>query len=187
MTKSPVEGSGSNAGLRAVLWLDAAAMAGGQRPRAAVAAVRVLIHPRWRAVLMWRVAQWSVGRRGGRLPALWLTGRILRGCGAELMPTSRIGPGLCLVHTTGLVVGAEVIAGSRLTLHQGVTLGDRYPGGGQPSLGDDVVIGAGATVLGPVALGDGCRIAANAVVLHDVPAGTLAVGVPWRGPSGRTA
>ena len=47
-----------------------------------------------------------------------------------------------------------------------------------PTLGDGVLVGAGAKILGPVWIGDGAQIGANAVVVKDVPARTVAVGVP---------
>ena len=44
--------------------------------------------------------------------------------------------------------------------------------------GDNVLLGAGCCILGEVRIGDGAKIGANAVVLQDVPAGTIAVGIP---------
>jgi acetyltransferase-like isoleucine patch superfamily enzyme len=41
-------------------------------------------------------------------------------------------------------------------------------------------IGSGATILGGVEIGAGAMVAAGAVVTRDVPASTLAVGVPAR-------
>ena len=120
-----------------------------------------LVHARWRAVLVWRVAQHLFGARSGK--PLSVAGRsraVLQG--AELQPKSAVGPGLVLKHTTGLVVGGDVVAGEHLTLHQNVTLGDRRPFGGQPVLGDDVTVGAGACVLGPITIGDRVVVAANA-------------------------
>jgi serine O-acetyltransferase len=141
---------------------------------------KMILHPRFRAIVMYRLAHKLHCRPATRPLAGWLTGRVLRGCGAELAAGSRIGPGLRLRHTTGLVVGAEVVAGRDLTLHQGVTIGDRVPGEGQPAIGDGVFIGAGAAVLGPVTVGDDVVVAAGAVVLSDVPAGVLVAGVPAR-------
>lgn len=129
---------------------------------------------------MYRIAHALHQRAATRPLAGWLAGRILRSCGAEIAPASRIGPGLRLAHTTGLVVGGDVVAGRNLTLHQGVTLGDRQPGQGQPRLGDGVYVGAGAAVLGPVHVGDNAVVAAGSVVLADVPAGAVAAGVPAR-------
>jgi maltose O-acetyltransferase len=48
------------------------------------------------------------------------------------------------------------------------------------TIGDDVWIGAGAIVLGGVTIGDGSVIGAGAVVTGDIPADSVAVGVPAR-------
>jgi serine O-acetyltransferase len=47
-----------------------------------------------------------------------------------------------------------------------------------PVIGNNVDIGAGAKLLGPIKIGDNVIIGANAVVLCDVPANSIAVGVP---------
>lgn len=48
------------------------------------------------------------------------------------------------------------------------------------SIGNNVWIGAGAIILKGVSIGDNAIIAAGAVVTHDVPASSLAAGVPAR-------
>lgn len=45
-------------------------------------------------------------------------------------------------------------------------------------LGEEVWIGRGVTVLGGVTIGDRATVGANAVVTHDVPAGSVVVGIP---------
>lgn len=45
-------------------------------------------------------------------------------------------------------------------------------------IGNNVDIGGGAKVLGRITMGDCVLIGANAVVLRDVPADSIAVGVP---------
>ena len=47
-------------------------------------------------------------------------------------------------------------------------------------IGQDVWLGAGVTVLGGVAIGDGCVVGAGAVVTHDLPCGSISMGVPAR-------
>jgi serine O-acetyltransferase len=47
-----------------------------------------------------------------------------------------------------------------------------------PKIGNGVLLGAGATVLGPVRVGDGCQIGAGTLVISDLPAHSVAVGVP---------
>jgi serine O-acetyltransferase len=45
-------------------------------------------------------------------------------------------------------------------------------------IGNNVDIGAVAKLLGRITIGDNCLIGANAVVIRDVPANSIAVGVP---------
>lgn len=47
-------------------------------------------------------------------------------------------------------------------------------------IGNDVWLSANVTVCGGVSIGDGCVIGAGSVVTHDIPANTLAAGVPCR-------
>lgn len=136
---------------------------------------RLLLYPRMRAVVLFRMGGWC-WRHHLKPVALWLQARSIRAAGAEIHPAALIGPGLCLVHSVGIVIGHEVVAGRDLVLYQGVTLGHRR-GGGQPRLGDRVRIGAGAKVLGPVCIGDDAVVGANSVVLADVPAGATVTGV----------
>lgn len=102
--------------------------------------------------------------------------------GLEVPARLSIGPGLVLPHTVGTILGAGKI-GRNVTIYQQVTLGAKiadfdYDPAQRPEVGDDVLLTAGAKVIGPVQIGDGAIIGANAVVLQDVPANSLAVGVP---------
>lgn len=135
-------------------------------------APRVLMQGRFRAIVLIRISQVSPPWL-----AMWLQYRVLRACGAEVHPRAVIGPGLCLAHTTGLVVGAEARLGSNVVLYQNVTLGHGKSGRGMPSLGNEVRVHAGAVLLGPIVVGDRAVIGANATVLADVPADVVVVGV----------
>ncbi|MGY1779775.1 serine O-acetyltransferase [Geodermatophilus sp. SYSU D01036] len=141
--------------------------------------MKVLLYPRVRAVLWFRLShamwQWPALRP----VALLIQGHVIKIAGAEIHPAAQIGPGLNLVHSVGVVVGHEVVAGAGLALYQGVTLGH---GGrtGQPRLGDKVQVYAGSSVLGGVTLGDNVVVAAGSVVIDDIPDGHVALGTPAR-------
>ena len=86
----------------------------------AVAAVpRVLLQPRFRAVVYFRFSQWAWRRPHGRALAYWFQSRAIRSSGAEIHPAAAIGPGLNVVHSVGIVVGHEVVAGADLVLIRG--------------------------------------------------------------------
>lgn len=149
-----------------------------QRLRLFKVAFSVLAVPRIRALVSLRIGQ-AMYHTGLRPLATYVQGRILGSSGADLSCGAVIGPGFCLPHTAGVVIGDNVVAGARLRVYQGVTLGDRGVGEeGQPTIGDDVTIFAGALVLGPVKIGNGAIVAANSLVVDDVPPHHLAYGAP---------
>lgn len=100
---------------------------------------------------------------------------------AEIDHRARIGPGLYLMHHTGVFVGPVTI-GDNCVLHHNVTIGQRVAAGDQgvPRIGNDVWIGPGATITGDVTIGDGATISAGTVIARDVPARALVTGNPGR-------
>lgn len=96
--------------------------------------------------------------------------------GLELRPRTRVGGGLTIYHGFGIVVNDHTVVGERVTLRNGVTIGNRTPDGASPVIGDDVEFGVGAVVIGDLRIGDGARIGAGAVVLHSVPEGRTVIG-----------
>ncbi len=108
--------------------------------------------------------------------------------GIEIHPGAVIGRRVFIDHGMGVVIGETAVVGDCCTIYQGVTLGGtslkrekRHP-----TLADNVVVGAGAKVLGNITVGSNARVGANSVVLHDVPAGTVVVGVPGQIVTRRT-
>lgn len=91
-----------------------------------------------------------------------------------------MGPGLYIGRFGGIYVNGDVVIGENCNISQQVVLGqaNRMPRMGSPVLGDRVFLAAGSKVIGHVHLGDDSAIGANAVVTKDVPAGSVAVGVP---------
>lgn len=100
---------------------------------------------------------------------------------ADIDHRAQIGPGLFLMHHTGVFIGPAVI-GDNCVLHHNVTIGQRVASGdhGVPRVGHDVWIGPGATVTGEVTIGDGATISAGSIVSRDVPARALVAGNPGR-------
>lgn len=74
----------------------------------------------------------------------------------------------------------QCVIGSNCRIQANVVIGGRNGLPGAPKIGDNVLIGAGAVLLGDINVGDHAQIGANAVVTHDIPAYTVAVGVPAR-------
>jgi serine O-acetyltransferase len=147
------------------------------------ALAKLLVGPNLRAVVIFRIAH-ALATRGLMPVALWLRGRSLRRSGAEIHPLAQIGPGLLVVHSSGVVIGPNSVIGARARIHQGVTIGEPlHTGGGNwagAKVGDDVMIGAHAVLLGDVTVGDRAVIGANAVVTKDVAADTTVGGIPAR-------
>lgn len=90
-----------------------------------------------------------------------------------------IGPGMYLPHGQ-VVIDGVVEIDRHVTVRPWVTIGLKDGEFRGARIGRNVRIGTGAKVIGPVEIGDGAHVGANAVVLTDVPAGSVAVGVPAR-------
>ncbi|OUS12716.1 hypothetical protein A9Q89_04760 [Gammaproteobacteria bacterium 53_120_T64] len=78
----------------------------------------------------------------------------------------------------GVVIHSDAVIGHDVHIDQEVTIGGNGTQLGVPVMGNDIYIGAGAKILGPISIGTGSIIGANAVVTKDIPARSLAVGVP---------
>jgi len=100
--------------------------------------------------------------------------------GIEIHPGATIGRRFFIDHGLGVVIGETTEIGDDVMLYHGVTLGGRSLEHGKrhPTIGDRVTVGAGAKILGPVNIGNDSAVGANAVVTHDVPAASIATGIP---------
>lgn len=99
----------------------------------------------------------------------------------EIHPGATIGRRFFIDHGNGVVIGETAEIGDDVLIYHQVTLGGRKRGRGtkrHPTIGSRVLIGAGAKVIGAIKIGDDVKIGANALVVHDVPPGTVIVGVP---------
>lgn len=136
-------------------------------------------------MLVYRFGNWRyrISSRAIRLPfsilykLLKLWSEILTGI--DLPCEARLGRRFRIDHFGGIVISGDAVFGDDCVIRNGVTVGLRHTGHrGAPIIGNRVDIGAGAKVLGPIQVGDDVAIGANAVVITDVPANSIAVGVP---------
>jgi len=88
-----------------------------------------------------------------------------------------IEPGLYLPHGQ-VVVDGIVVIGRNAVLFPWTTIGLRANVPLGPTLGEHVHVGTGAKLIGPIKIGDNVMIGANAVVTSDLPADSVAVGIP---------
>ena len=131
---------------------------------------------RWRYTLSSRIVRipFSILYKALKIVSESLTG-------TELPCEVPIGRRLRIEHSFDIVVSGDAVIGDDVVLRNGVTIGLRHEGKrGAPVIGNRVDIGAGAKLLGPIHIGDDVSIGANAVVIRDVPANSIAVGVPAR-------
>ena len=99
--------------------------------------------------------------------------------GMELPCEAQIGHRFIIDHSFGIVISGDAVFGDNCRIRTGAVVGlSRVEEPGSPVIGNNVDIGAGAKILGPITVGDNVIIGANAVVIRDVPANSVAVGVP---------
>ncbi|MFD4295239.1 serine O-acetyltransferase EpsC [Rhodococcus sp. NPDC058505] len=152
----------------------------GQDPAARSNAENALVYSGLHAIWSHRVAHrmWAVPALRGPARVLAQFTRFLTGI--EIHPGATIGRRFFIDHGMGVVIGETTEIGDDVMLYHGVTLGGRSLARTKrhPTIGNRVTIGAGAKVLGPVVIGDDSAVGANAVVTRDVPADSIATGIP---------
>ena len=137
------------------------------------------------ALLIYRFGRWRYGVRPALLrkafsflyKLLYKLVQVL--AGIELPCEVQIGRNFVIDHFGGIVISGYAKFGDNCRIRNGVVVGlSRVGDPCAPMIGSNVVIGAGAKLLGPITIGDNVVVGANAVVLCDVPANSIAVGVP---------
>lgn len=118
-------------------------------------------------------------------PRATIAGQTTLGPGAVIMAGAVVNP--------GVVIGANVIINTCASVDHDCVLGDGVhicPGArlaGNVTVGDGTMVGVGACVRDRISIGENCIIGAGAAVVSDIPAGSVAVGVPARVARGREA
>lgn len=140
-----------------------------------------LAYPGVHAIWAHRISH-SLWNRGLTTPARVLSSFARTFTGVDIHPGAHIGRRVFIDHATGVVIGQTAEVGNDVVIFHGVTLGGvaMTPGKRHPTVEDHVMLGAGAKILGPITIGSGSKVGANAVVTKDVPADSVAIGVPAR-------
>lgn len=135
-------------------------------------------------VLVFRLLEFLEDRKGFlyllKIPLVLIRPIINGLSGSRIYSGCKIGPGLLLHQSSGVVIASEVTLGENCTIFSGACIVNRADGQGLggPIVGDNVKFFAGCKVVGNVKIGDNASVAANAVVIRDVPSGKTAVGIP---------
>jgi serine O-acetyltransferase len=137
------------------------------------------------AMIVYRFGRWRYGVRPAPLRKLCsLIYKILFKLvqiltGIELPCEVVVGPNFVIDHFGGIIVSGYARFGDNCRIRNGVVVGlRRVEEHYAPVIGNNVDIGAGAKLLGRITVGENSIIGANAVVLEDVPANSIAIGVP---------
>jgi serine O-acetyltransferase len=136
------------------------------------------------AVAVHRLGNWRMGVPKVLRPPFTLLYRFLFKwvewtCGITLPYTVKLGRRVRIWHHGGMILHAESI-GDDFHIRQTTTFGIAKKDALHqlPIIEDRVDLGCGVAILGPVRVGRDSSIGANAVVVKDVPAHSVAVGVP---------
>lgn len=133
-------------------------------------------------IILYRLSSWLQSKGIKVLPTM------IRSLGiaifsADISPYAKIGGGLRIAHTVGIVIGSDVVIGKNAHIFHNITLGsgnETKNGRTMPTIGDNVSLFAGSVVVGPVKIGDNVSIGANAVVTKSFPNNVVVGGVPGR-------
>ncbi|HUO09771.1 MAG TPA: serine O-acetyltransferase [Phycisphaerae bacterium] len=144
--------------------------------------------PGFRAIAVYRFGVWRMTLRPKFLRApfsvlyRFLFRYVRNHYGIELPYSAQVGRRVIIEHQSCIVIHGNAVIGDDCIIRQGVTLGNRVMERPleAPILGRGVNVGAGAKILGKIHVGDAAAIGANAVVCRDVPAHSVAVGIPAR-------
>jgi len=137
------------------------------------------------AMTVYRFGRWRYGVRpvavrkvfSGIYKVLFKGVQILTGI--ELPCEAEVGKNFVIDHHGGIIISGYAKFGDNCRIRSGVCVGLARVGEPcAPVIGNNVDIGSGAKLLGRITIGDNVLIGANAVVIRDVPANSVAVGIP---------
>jgi serine O-acetyltransferase len=145
----------------------------------------ILAHPAALAVAWYRFGAWAWGIRPGVLALLpkavysLFMPLVRMISGVQLLPRTKIGPGLAIMHFGGVVVTGQCEIGRNCLLYHNVSLVTMRNRQG-PRIGDNFYAGAGAIIIGNVIIEDDVTVGAGSVVTRSIPADCIVAGAPAR-------
>ena len=99
--------------------------------------------------------------------------------GIDILPITKIGPGLLFPHPNGIIVSGWAAIGENCTILHQVTIGIKNLDSNlAPIIGNHCTIMSGAKILGNILISNGVVIGANAVVIKNADKNSILVGVP---------
>jgi serine O-acetyltransferase len=126
-----------------------------------------LFHAGFRSVIALRIMNHFYTRNKFRI-ALLLRSRLVSKYGMDVFPGCKIGSGLRIEHSVGIVIGRGVVIGEDLFLLHGVTLGQKslneVDSRNSPRIGDRCTIGAYSCIVGDVVIPNNTFIRAQSLV-----------------------
>jgi serine O-acetyltransferase len=136
----------------------------------------LILHSSYQCVFLFRLSAYSF-RRGWLRAAksIWYLNLLVTG--ADIEPSSDLGPGLVILHPISVQIfgsiGTDCVFWGYGGIGGGRSSADIGAGVGLPVIGNRVIFGPRALAIGPVKIGDDCRIGAGCLVLTDLAADTL--------------
>lgn len=135
----------------------------------------ILSYPGLQAIWVYRTAHFFYNVEIPIIPRM-MTEIVHGETGIDIHPGAKIGPGFCIDHGTGIVIGETAQIGKNVKIYQGVTLGalsvpkEKSTQKRHPTIGNNVIIYAETTILGgETTVGDNCVIGGNVWLTDSVP------------------
>ena len=145
------------------------------------ALLAVLFQTGFHALVCYRAAHrlWQEGRTG---LAYYLQSTVSRHYSGDIHPACRMGHGIYLCSSAGVVIGETATIGNDVSILHGVTLGGtgKENGDRHPKIQSGVILMDSATVLGNIPVGEGAIITSKAIVNKPVPPLSIVSGVPGK-------
>ena len=141
----------------------------------------VLYHQGFHALVCYRLGHrlWQAGRTG---LAYYMQSTVSTKYSADIHPAAKMGIGVHLRATAGVVIGETAVLGNDVSILEGVTLGGtgKELGDRHPKLRNGVTVYHGASILGNIVVGEGAIISSRSIVTKPVPPLAIVSGVPAR-------